>query len=56
MDAIEKLIHDEKKQAMYEEEFLADMLFDKEDLLESEGGKANGIRRNFKGTWSRDTI
>ena len=56
MDVIEKLIHDEKKQAMYEEESLADMLFDKEDLLESEGGKANGIRRNFKGTWNRDTI
>ena len=35
MDAIEKLIHDEKKQAMYEEESLADLLFDKEDLLES---------------------
>ena len=35
MDAIEKLIHEEKKQAMYEEESLADLLFDKEDLLES---------------------
>ena len=35
MDVIEKLIHDEKRQAMYEEESLADMLFDKEDLLES---------------------
>ena len=35
MDVIEKMIHDEKKQAMYEEESLADMLFDKEDLLES---------------------
>lgn len=35
MDAIEKLIHDEKKQAMYEEESLVDLLFDKEDLLES---------------------
>ena len=35
MDGIEKLIHDEKRQAMYEEESLADMLFDKEDLLES---------------------
>lgn len=30
MDAIEKLIHDEKKQAMYEEESLADLLFDEE--------------------------
>ena len=56
MDVIKKLIHDEKKQAMYEEESLADMLFDKEDLLESEGGKANGIRRNFKRTWFRNTI
>ena len=35
MDAIEKLMHNEKKQSMYEEESLADMLFDKEDLLES---------------------
>lgn len=35
MDAIEKLIHDEKRHAMYEEGSLADMLFDKEDLLES---------------------
>ena len=35
MDAIEKLIHDEKIQAMYEEESLADMLFNKEDPLES---------------------
>lgn len=30
MDAVEKLIHDEKKQAMYEEESLADLLFDEE--------------------------
>lgn len=28
MDAIEKLIYDEKKQVMYEEESLADLLFD----------------------------
>ena len=35
MDSIEKMIHDEKKQAMYEEESLVDLLFDKEDLLES---------------------
>ena len=35
MDVIEKLIHYEKKQAMYEEESLADMLFNKEDPLES---------------------
>ena len=35
MDTIEKLIHDEKKHAMYKEESLSDMLFDKEDLLES---------------------
>ena len=35
MDAIDKLIHDEKKDAIFEEESLADMLFDKEDLLES---------------------
>ena len=36
MDSIEKMIYDEKKQAMYEEESLVDLLFDKEDLLESE--------------------
>ena len=35
MDVIEKLIHEEKKQVIYEEECLADLLFDKEDLLES---------------------
>ena len=35
MDTIEKLIHEEKKQAMYEEESLADLLFDEEDLLET---------------------
>jgi hypothetical protein len=35
MDAIEKLINEEKKQAMYEEECLADQLFDMEDLLVS---------------------
>lgn len=35
MDPITKAIHDEKKQAMYEEESLADLLFEKEDLLES---------------------
>ena len=35
MDIIEKVIWEEKKQAMYDEECFADLLFDKEDLLES---------------------
>jgi hypothetical protein len=35
VDTIEKIINEEKKQAMFIEESLADYLFDKLDLLES---------------------